>query len=355
MASEDKLNKTEPATPRKREEAREQGQVAKSRELASVAVLLANCLVLMWLGSYTVSQLASVTQKMLSTASRGPLDIQGVIGLAQEVAQPILVIMWPFVLASVAATIIASIGQVGWLFTLKPLAPNLDRVNPIEGIKRLFSKHALGELVKSILKVVLIGLVAYHGFRKHMWEVISLAEGTSVGSMGVVLGKVAVDILWRVIGMLIVLTALDFFYQRWLYEEDLKMSPDEIKEELKQREGDPKVKSRVRRMQRELTKQRLGEAVPKADVVITNPRHVAVAIRYSAEEMSAPVVVAKGAGHLAAIIRRLARKNGVPVVQNRFLARALYKRVDIDEMIPYELYQAVAEILAYIFWLRKRN
>jgi flagellar biosynthetic protein FlhB len=173
--------------------------------------------------------------------------------------------------------------------------------------------------------------------------------------MGDVLGRVAVDILWRVIGLLIVLTALDFFYQRWLYEEDLKMSPEEVKEELKQREGDPKVKSRVRRMQRELTRQHLAEAVPTADVVVTNPKHVAVAIRYEVEEMSAPVVVAKGAGHLAATIRRLARQNSVPVVQNRLLARALYKAVEIGETIPYELYQAVAEVLAYIFWLRKRN
>jgi flagellar biosynthetic protein FlhB len=320
-----------------------------------VAVLLANCLVLMWLGSYTAAQLATVTQQMLSTASRAPLDIPGVIALAREVARPIVVIMLPFVLASVAATILASIGQVGWLFTLKPLAPNWERINPVEGVKKLVSKHALGELVKSILKVVLIGFMAYHGLRKNLWEVISLAEGSSVGSMGDVLGRVAVDILWRVIGLLIVLTALDFFYQRWLYEEDLKMSPEEVKEELKQREGDPKVKSRVRRMQRELTRQHLAEAVPTADVVVTNPKHVAVAIRYEVEEMSAPVVVAKGAGHLAATIRRLARQNSVPVVQNRLLARALYKAVEIGETIPYELYQAVAEVLAYIFWLRKRN
>lgn len=354
MASDDRLNKTEPATPRRREEAREQGQVAKSRELASVAVLLANCMILMWLGSNTASQMGSIIHQMLSTSSRGPLDIPGVMALAREVVAPVLTLMMPFVLASVAATLIANVGQVGWLFTFKPLAPNMERINPIAGIKRLFSKHALGELVKSLLKIFLIGFVAYKGLKKHIPELVSLAEG-SVRVMGGVLGRITVDILWRVIGMLIVLTALDFFYQRWLHEEELKMSPDEVKEELKQREGDPKVKGRIRRMQRELTRQRLAEAVPTADVVITNPKRVAVALRYEVEEMSAPMVVAKGVGHVANMIRKLARQNGVPVVENRFLARALHKSVDVGESIPYELYQAVAEILAYIFWLRKRN
>jgi flagellar biosynthetic protein FlhB len=354
MASDDSLNKTEPATPRRREEAREEGQVAKSRELASVAVLLVNCMILMWAGGYTISQMAAMTHKMLGTASRGMLDIPAVIDLAKEIIIPALALVWPFAVASIAATLLANIAQVGWLFTLKPLAPSWEKIDPISGVKKLVSKHAFGELVKSILKIVLVSFVAYQGFRIHMLELISLADG-SVGDMGNVLGRVAVDILWRVVGLLIVLSALDFFYQRWLFEEELKMSPEEVKEELKQREGDPKVKSRIRRMQRELTRQRLAEAVPTADVVITNPRRVAVAVRYEAEEMDAPIVVAKGAGHLANMVRKLARQNGVPVIENRFLARALYKSVEVGELIPYDLYQAVAEILAYIFWLRKRD
>lgn len=354
MATDDRLNKTEPATPRRREEAREQGQVAKSRELSSVAVLLANCLVLMWLGSYTAQQMAAITQKMLATSYRTTLDVQGIIALAREAIVPVGMLMWPFVVASLAATFLANVGQVGWLFTFKPLAPSWERINPIAGVKRMFSKHAMGELVKSLIKISLIGFVAYHGIKKHIWEVVTLAQG-SVGNLGEVLWRASIDILWQVIGLLIFLTVLDFFYQRWLYEEELKMSPDEVKEELKQREGDPKVKGRIRRMQRELTRQRLAEAVPTADVVITNPRHVAVALRYVAEETNAPVVVAKGAGHISRLIRKIARKSGVPVVENRFLARALYGAVEVGEVIPYELYQAVAEVLAYIFWLRKRN
>ena len=354
MATDDRLNKTEPATPRRREEAREQGQVAKSRELSSVAVLLANCLVLMWLGSYTAHQMATITQKMLATSYRSTLDIPSVIALAREIIVPVGMLMWPFAVASMAATLLANVGQVGWLFTFKPLAPSWERVNPIAGVKRMFSKHALGELVKSLLKVSLIGVVAYYGLKKHLWEVVALAQG-SVGNLGEVLWRVAIDILWRVIGLLIFLTVLDFFYQRWLYEEELKMSTEEVKEELKQREGDPKVKGRIRRLQRELTRQRLSEAVPTADVVITNPKHVAVALRYVAEETNAPVVVAKGAGHISKLIRKIARKSGVPVVENRFLARAIYGAVEVGEVIPYDLYQAVAEVLAYIFWLRKRD
>lgn len=354
MASDDKLNKTEPATPKRREEAREQGQVAKSKELASVAVLLANCLVLMWLGGQTTDRLAEIVQQMLGSLNHAPLDVQGVMSLAEQLTGPVLMLMVPFLIASVAATFLANVGQTGWLFTFKPLTPSWEKINPVEGVKKLVSKQAMGELVKAVLKIVLIGLVAYQGLSKHFLTIISLANGT-LADVGEVLAEVSIDILWRVIGLLVVLSALDYFFQLWLHEENLKMSPDEVKEEFKQREGDPKVKSRIRRMQRELTRQRLAVDVPTADVVITNPRNLAVALKYEATEMNAPVVVAKGAGHLAAMIRKIARRHSIPVVENRLLARALYKAVEVGDTIPYHMYQAVAEVLAYIFWLRKRN
>ena len=354
MPNEDRLNKTEPATPRRREEAREQGQVAKSRDVNSAVVLLANLLVLAWLGGYAASGLASITRNMLSSASMNPLDIQGVMVLARNLMLPVALIVGPFMVAAVVASIIANVGQIGWIFTWKPIMPSWERVSPSKGFKRMVSKQSFGELVKSLAKISLIAGVAYLGLRSYMDTLITLAY-ESVGVMGEVIGRLSVDLLWRMTGMLMVLAALDYAFQRWMFEENLKMTPEEVKEEQKQREGDPKVKARVRRMQREIARQRIAQAVPTADVIITNPRHLAVALRYESEEMNAPSVVAKGAGHLAATIRSIARQHGVPVVQNRPLARALYKAVEVGEVIPLDLFQAVAEVLAYIFWLRKRT
>ncbi len=241
--------------------------------------------------------------------------------------------------------------QVGFLFTTKPLKIDLNRINPIEGFKRLFSKRALMELLKSILKIILVGYVAYSFMEKNMTRIISLP-----GLESTIILKNFADISFgfgiKIIGVLIFFAFLDYLFQWREYEKNLMMTKQELKEEYKQTEGDPLIKSRIREKQRRIAMSRMIQDVPKADVIITNPTHIAVAIKYDSELYYAPYVLAKGVDLIAENIKKVGEEHSIPVVENRPLARALYDSVEIGDIIPEELYEAVAEVLAYVYSLK---
>ena len=247
--------------------------------------------------------------------------------------------------------ITASFAQVGALFTLEPLKPKFSKLNPVNGIKRIFSLRGLTELIKSILKIVIIGVVAWNSIRAEENNIVKLMD-QDLASAAVYISSTAIDVAIKICAMMIIIAVLDYGYQWWQYEKDLRMTKHEVKEEYREREGSPEVRQRIRQRQREMSMRRMLTEVPKADVIITNPTHYAVAIQYDAEKAPAPIVTAKGIDYMALRIKEIAKENGVETVENKPLAQALYKSVDIGQQIPPELYQAVAEILAFVYRIK---
>jgi flagellar biosynthetic protein FlhB len=261
--------------------------------------------------------------------------------------------MSPLLLTVVITGFLSNYLQIGFIFSPEAVAPKMEKIDPFKGFARLFSLRSLVELVKSVLKMAVIAVIVWFTLKDELRNLIPLMDDSLMGIL-VYTGKVIFRIMITTCWVLIVLALMDYLYQRWEYEKGLRMSRQEVKDEYKQSEGDPFVKARIRRIQREIARKRMMANVPKADVVVTNPTHLAVAIRYDADKMYAPVVVAKGAGYMAEKIRDIARTHGVPVIENKPVAQLLYKMVDVDGAIPEDLYRAVAEILAYVYGLKER-
>lgn len=257
----------------------------------------------------------------------------------------------PVIAGALAMGVAANVCQGSLVFTGVPLTPNMERINPVSGLKRIVSRRALLELVKALLKVSIVGLAAFLSVAPRVWELARL-PALSPQDAVVFTGDLASQVVLRTAGALLLVAAVDYAYQRWEHEKNLRMTRDELKEELKETEGDPKLRGRIRQRQREIARRRMMAAVPKADAVVTNPTHYACALVYESGRMPAPRVVAKGRNHLAVRIREIAREHHVPVVQNPALARALYAAVEVGECIPPELYRAVAEVLAFVYRLR---
>ncbi len=350
MAEDNDQERSEPATPKKREEARKKGQVAKSREIPSVFVLLSALSVFYFVGDWMFDQMNGVTREIFLQISYWRLNPESAHDLMWFIFQKMVVLLAPLVIAVALAGIIGNVAQVGFLLTGESMSPKLSKLNPIEGLKRLASPTSLTELIKSIFKMIIIGSVGYNVLRGEMDQIPAMVAWQTNAIMGFV-GRVALKIGYYTCLVLIVLAALDYVFQRWKHERDLRMSKQEIKDEHKQREGDPMIRSRIRSAQREMAMRRMMEAVPKATVVITNPTHLAIAIRYE-RGLPAPVVVAKGAGHVAERIREIAGRHNIPIIEQKPLARALYKDVEIGHFVPVDLYQAVAEVLAYVYRLK---
>ncbi|MBI4632635.1 MAG: flagellar biosynthesis protein FlhB [Deltaproteobacteria bacterium] len=353
MAEGDKdQEKTEQATPKRKEDARKRGQVAQSREVASVAILSA-CLVYFYFN--TPGVIEKIKQLMVSTFREA-----GQIVITQDNIQSIFtgfifkgfLLLFPLLLTVVIAGLLANIIQVGLVFSAESLEPKLSKIDPLKGLQRLLSLKSVVELFKNILKVFIVGYIAYVTVRGEAKGIFPLMD-QSVGEILLYIGKISFKIIFTTCWVLIILAVMDYAYQRWEYEKSLKMSKQEIKDEHKHSEGDPIVKARIKRLQREMARKRMMASVPKADVVITNPTHIAVALQYDQSSMIAPVVVAKGAGFIAEKIKEIANENNVPVVEDKPMARVLYKMVDINKVIPENLYRAVAEILAYVYGLKK--
>jgi flagellar biosynthetic protein FlhB len=268
------------------------------------------------------------------------------------VFEQILSILLPVMTAVVIAGLLGNIIQVGFLFTGETLVPKFSKLNPIKGMKKFVSIRSLAELVKSLIKVCIVAGVAVLMIRGELENIPGLMQMRPIDIVAFI-GSVSLRICFYTCLVLIVLAILDYAFQRWRHEKDLKMTKQEVKDEFKQREGDPKVRARIRKVQIEMARRRMMEAVPEATVVITNPTHLAIALKFDVKKMIAPCVVAKGAGAIAGRIKEIAKKNNVPIVENKPLAQTLFKAVEIGGLIPVELYRAVAEVLAYVYRLRE--
>lgn len=344
--------RTERATTKRREEARRKGQVAQSREIPSVLILLTAMGFFYFAGSWMFENVSEVIGGLYARLGTLRLDtVSDVNAFAVDIFKKVFLILIPFFVPVLIAGIAGNIGQIGFEIHGQTIKPKLDKLNPISGIKKFVSLKSLVEMVKSIFKILFVGGIAYGVVSKETAKFPGLMQ-QEVGEILLFIGKVAFKIFFFVCLALILLAALDYLYQRWQYEKDLKMTKQEVKDERKQSEGDPKIKGRIRRMQLEMARRRMMEAVPQADVVITNPVHLAVALKFDAASMMAPAVVAKGSGHIAERIKETARNHQVPIIEDKPLAQALHKMVEIGEYIPVELYRAVAEILAYVYRLK---
>ena len=352
MAETAGQERTEKATPKKREEARKKGQVAISREVSSAVVLLASLGFFYFAGSWMFWNLSEVITRVyqnIGTLRLNNIDDASVFSL--EVLTRLLAILMPFLLPLAILGFAANILQVGFKISTEAIAPKLNKLNPISGMKRFVSVKSMVELAKSVAKILFIGIIAYLLVKSDMKAFPSLVH-QEVGQILVFTARVSLKMCLFICLALIVLAILDFLYQQWQHQEDLKMTKQEVKDEQKQTFGDPKVKSRIRSMQLEMARRRMMEAVPEADVVITNPTHLAIALKFKAEEMIAPLVLAKGAGHIAQRIKEIAAENRIPLVEDKPLAQALYKMVELGNYIPAELYRAVAEVLAYVYRIK---
>ena len=354
MAEETDQEKTEQATSKRRQDAREKGQVAKSRELASVAVLGA-CLVYFYFGaSAMATRLMELMRTSFRKSGQMTISIDNIQPLLTDLIFQTFTLLAPFLLVTIIAGLMINILQVGILFSPEAITPKFSKIDPIKGLQRLFSLRSLVELVKNILKMAIVGFVAYLTIKGESHKLLPLVDLGVRDILGY-MGDVSFKILYSTCWVLGILAILDYGYQKWEHEKSLKMSLKEIKEENRQTEGDPLIKGRIKRLQREMAKKRMMAAVPKADVVITNPTHLAVAIRYEPETMNAPVVIAKGADFLAEKIKEIARNSGVPVVENKLVAQVLYKMTPVEQAVPENLYKAIAEILAHIYSLKQKG
>ncbi|MEJ2284419.1 MAG: flagellar biosynthesis protein FlhB [Desulfobacterales bacterium] len=352
MPENSSQEKTEKATPKRREEARKKGQVAQSKEISSAMILMVSLGFFYFAGAWLFWNLSDLITGYYQNINTYRLyDINGARSFAIDIMYHLLAVLIPFLLPLAIAGLVANVLQVGFQMNKEAIEPKLSKLNPISGMKRFVSLKSMVELSKSILKILFIGSIAYLLVQNDMASFPNLIH-QEVGEILIFISKVSLKIAFYVCLALIVLATLDFIYQRWQHEEDLKMTKQEVKDEQKQTYGDPKVKSRIRSMQLEMARRRMMEAVPEADVVITNPTHLAIALKFNAEEMVAPLVLAKGAGHIAQRIKEIASEHQIPLVEDKPLAQALFKMVELGDYIPAELYRAVAEVLAYVYRLK---
>lgn len=346
--------KTHDPTQHRRREAREQGQVAKSQDLGSALLLLIAALTLLMAGGNLVEYIGQYSKEMLGGdpwISVTPADVTyhwnaTLFALGRR--------MLPILLLVFLGAIFANVIQVGFVYVPDKLAPDLSRIDPLKGLQRIFSLQGLMRLLFGLVKIAVIGAVAFYVLAGKFEEILALSEMPLLTVTAMIFDM----LLWTTIKIaiaLLILAILDYAFQKWKYEQDLKMTTQEIREEMKNLEGNPEVRMRRRQVQRQLAQNRTRKAVPTADVVVTNPTELAIAIKYDPATMAAPVVVAKGAGVMAKQIRKLALEHGIPIIEKKPLAQALYREVEVDHPIPHDKYAAVAEILAYVYKLKGKK
>lgn len=347
--------KSEPATPRKRQKAREEGQVTKSQDLTAAVVIASGLLGILVFGGFFFAHLEGFFQGLMGYIRDPSMWGEEWLLLPFWRSLGAYFLVWlPLGLVCGLSALGLLAYQVGFLFTSKPLVPNFDRMNPASGLKKMFSGRSVVEMMKGVLKAGILIFMLYGALKNDLAVLVGAIAQPFQQGLGVVMWRVWV-LSMKMTLMLLVLGLFDYAYQRWEFERSIRMSKQEIKEEYKQMEGDPLIKRRIRQRQRELAQRRMMADVPKADVVITNPTHVAVALSYDRRISDAPVLLAKGQGVIAQRIRGVAEESQVPIVQNPPLARAIYSQVEIGEEIPEGLYKAVAEVLAFVYRLRGRK
>ena len=354
MPGESFQEKTEKATPKKREKAREEGQVARSIEVPSVLVLLAGITALYISGFFCYKNFLGILRQSFIFDSIPDFNQNYCIVLAYKYILRLILILLPILGAVFLTALVTNFFQVGFYVSLKAIEPKLDKLDIIKGFGRLFSLKSLAELIKSIVKLSVIGVVAYWAVKGEIKQLFKVHDNNTAIIFLFILKGIFKIFIWVVLVMVMV-AILDYAFQKWQFEKQMMMSKQEIKDEAKQTEGDPQIKSRIRSLQHQAAKKRLLQEAPKADVIVTNPTHLAIAIRYEPGSMNAPKIIAKGADRIAEKIKEIAHQHDIPVIENKELARNLYKLVEIGEDVPIQLYKAVAELLAYVYKIKGKS
>ncbi len=352
MADNNKDQKTEEPTSKRVTDTEKKGNFAHSKEINSSFILLAALLGFMILGEQSTRNVMGSWTDMFAESWALQLTPEELYKVSANAMQAFVKIVGPFLIIIMLAGVMSNLLQIGGLrFSSHPLVPKFNKLNPLSGFGRIFSKNSVMELFKSLFKVGIISVISYYVIKSH-WKEIPPLMGFGVGQVLSFMGFVALEIIFNVLLVMIFLSLLDFTFQKFTYLENLRMTKQEVKEERKESDGNPQVKQRIRTVQMQMARKRMMSAVPEADVIVTNPTHISIAIKYDTENFAAPLVVAKGVGPIAMRIREIAKENGIPLVEDKPLARTLNKTVEVGQMIPASLYKAVAEILAYVYKLK---
>lgn len=348
MPDTDFGERSEQPTQRRRQEARERGQVARSTDLSAAIVLAGGLGLLNLFGGSLCERLSALMRDCLANAHAVPMDHDGARDVLTTVLSRTAGVLAPVMLGIAAIALAGTLVQVGAVFSGHPLQPAFHKISPLEGLKRLFSARSVSVLVLSLLKCAIIGAIGYVTLAGALGEMLDLV-GASAWQIGLTIAALLFTLGMRVCLALLLLGLADYGFQRWQHEKGLRMTKQELREEFKEMEGDPYARARRRRIQKQLALQRMMHDVPRADVVVTNPTELALALKYDAETMRAPKVVAKGSGYVAQRIRQAALAHAIPIVERKALAQALYRVVEVGDEIPSDLYKAVAEVLAYVY------
>lgn len=345
--------KTEKATPKKQDEARKKGQIARSSDLPGSLILMFTFMGFMMLGGYYKSHVMNLFQNLFENWLLMELTPSNIMALFTDIALELLLILAPIFAVTILIGVLGNIMQFGFLLTGDPLKMKLSKLDPIKGFKNIISMKTIVEFLKSVLKLSIIGVLVYLAISKE-WDRILVLTSLPIEQIFSYSASVTVRLGIEIGAVLTVLAFADYMYQRYEHAKSLRMSKQDIKDEYKKSEGDPMIKGRIRERQRKMAMQRMMQEVPKADVIITNPTHFAIALKYDASKMEAPKIIAKGMDHVALRIREIAKENGIITMENKPLARALYERAEIGDVIPPDLFQAVAEVLAYVYKMKGR-
>jgi flagellar biosynthetic protein FlhB len=340
--------KTEPATPKKRQESRKKGQVAKSMELPAAFILFFGFLSFYMFGGFMKEKIVNLFRHIFLNQLNMSVNIENVQVLFGNLVIQSMLLLAPIMIITMIIAVLGNYLQIGFLLTGEPLMMKFNKINPIEGFKRMFSMRVVVDFFKSLLKLVIIGYVVYSTLWGQKERLLALGH-TPLEQTFSYIASITLQLGIKIGVILIILAVFDFMYQKYEFEKSIKMSKQDIKDEYKKSEGDPLIKGKIRAKQRQMAMQRMMQEVPKADVIITNPTHFAIALKYDSGDMQAPVVLAKGTDYLALKIKEIAKENNVMTMENKPLARAIYAQVEIGEAIPAELFQAVAEVLAYVY------
>ena len=341
-------DRTEAPTPRRLSEARQHGQIARSADLTAALSLLGGLLCLRWFGPGIVSAMMGFLRENLG--EHDPLTVGHIdlVAVMMSILMTVLMSVGPILAALVIVALVGNLMQVGWLFTWDPLIPKLTKLNPMSGIGRIFSSRSVVQLGINLIKLLVIGGVAYSAIHGRSGQIMAALD-VDGGGLLTLIATIVFDVGIRMALAMLAIAVIDFIWQKWRHIRDLRMTKQDVKEEMRRMEGDPIIKQRRRRMQMAATLQKIRSTVPKADVVVTNPTHLAIAIGYDAKSMGAPRVLAKGQDFIAAKIREVAALHRIPIIERKPLAQALYKSVEVGEEIPEQFYKAIAEILAYVY------
>ncbi len=353
MADQGFQERTEKATSRRRTKAREEGKVAKSMELNSAAILCLGFLSLWMMGPHLAKQTMQLMSYTMANAPQIALADPTFARVFADNMLKFFIILGPVFALVVMVAFGVNVAQVGFKITPKSMELKLDKLNLVNGLKRLVSLRSLVQLVRDSIKLFIIGFVAYKVIKSEFSSFFLLPD-MSVVQLATMMGKMALMLVIKIGAVILAIAILDYIYQRYEFEKSIKMSKQDLRDEYKDTEGSPQIKSRVRQLQRQMARNRMMGAVPTADVVVTNPTHLAVALKYDPSEMTAPVVVAKGERLIAQRIKEIAIEHGIPVIEDKPLARALFKMCDVGQLIPANLYNAVAELLAYVYRMKEK-